>query len=64
MVQFHAEAQVAHGHFTGRVEFLVSHQAVHFESLDALMAFIIQMVTEIPQGVACRTGRRCPVSAS
>lgn len=48
VVQLHAEAQVAHGHFTGRVEHLVSHQAAYFKSLHELMAFIIQMVTEAP----------------
>jgi len=46
VVQLHADAQVEHRHFKGRVEHLVSHQATHFESLEELVAVIIRMVTE------------------
>ena len=45
VVQLHADAQVEQGHFKGRVEHLVSHQATHFESLEELVAFIVQVVT-------------------
>jgi hypothetical protein len=41
VVQFYAEAQMEQGHFRGRVEHLVSHQATHFESLEELLAFIV-----------------------
>jgi hypothetical protein len=49
VVQVHADAQVEHGHFKGRVEHIVSHQATHFESLEELLAFITQIVTEQQQ---------------
>ena len=51
-MQLHAEAQPEHGHFRGRVEHLVSHQAEHFESLEELVAFMVRMLTEQqkPQG--------------
>jgi hypothetical protein len=44
VLQLHADAQVEHGHFKGRVEHLVSHQAAHFESLEELLAFIVRVV--------------------
>jgi hypothetical protein len=46
VVQLHADAQVENHHFKGRVEHIVSHQATHFESLEELVAFIVQVVTE------------------
>jgi hypothetical protein len=46
VVQFHADAQVEHGHFKGRVEHIVSYQATHFESLEELLAFIVRVVME------------------
>jgi hypothetical protein len=48
VVQFHAEARVEQGDFKGRVEHLVSHQAARFESLEELLAFIVQTVTKQP----------------
>jgi len=45
VVQLHAEAQIEHGHFKGRVERLVSHQAAHFESLEELLAFMVRVLT-------------------
>jgi hypothetical protein len=46
VVQLHADAQVAQGHFKGRVEHIVSHQATHFESLEELVAFMVRLVME------------------
>lgn len=46
VVQLHAEAQIEHGHFKGRVEHIVSHQAKHFESLEELVAFMVQVLME------------------
>jgi hypothetical protein len=37
VVQVHVDARVEQGHFSGRVEHLVSHQATHFESLEELV---------------------------
>lgn len=51
VVQLHADAQVEHGHFKGRVEHLVSHQAAHFESLEELLTFIVRVATEQPSVV-------------
>jgi len=46
-VQLSAEAQVAHGEFTGRVEHVESMLATHFQSLDDLAAFIVQVLTTL-----------------
>ena len=40
VVQFHAEADLAKGLFTGRVEHIVSYQATHFDSREALVTFM------------------------
>jgi hypothetical protein len=40
VVQFRAETAVELGHLTGRVEHVVSGQAIDFESLETLLAFI------------------------
>ena len=40
VVQFHAEADLAKGLFTGRVEHIVSYQATRFDSLEALVTFM------------------------
>ena len=40
VVQFHAEADLAKGLFTGRVEHIVSYQATHFDSFEALVTFM------------------------
>jgi hypothetical protein len=39
VVQFHAEAEPEQGCFTGRVEHVLSGQAVKFSSLEELVAF-------------------------
>jgi len=48
-VQLHADAQMEHGEFTGRVEHVVSMRATHFHSLEELGAFILQIVTTLPE---------------
>jgi hypothetical protein len=48
-VQLHAEAQVERGEFRGRVEHVVSMQVTHFASLEELAAFIMQVVTTLPE---------------
>ena len=47
VVQLHAEAQVAAGRFRGRVEHVTSGRATHFDSLEALVAFITQTVQAV-----------------
>ena len=45
VVQVHAAAQVEQGQFTGRVEHIVSGQATHFASREALLEFIARVLT-------------------
>ena len=47
VVQFYADVQVEVGRVAGRVEHLVSRQATTFQSLDALLAFIAQVLQEL-----------------
>ena len=47
VVQFYAGVQVEVEHVAGRVEHLVSRQATTFQSLDALLAFIAQVLREV-----------------
>jgi hypothetical protein len=46
VVQMHVEAQVEQGQWKGRVEHLASGEADHFDSLEELTAFIVQILTE------------------
>jgi len=45
VVQFHVEANVAHGKVNGRVEHVVSGQAAHFASVEELLMFIEHILT-------------------
>jgi hypothetical protein len=47
VVQFRAEADLAHERCTGRVEHVVSGQATHFDSLEELLAFIARVLTTV-----------------
>jgi hypothetical protein len=44
VVQLHADADVEHGHWQGRVEHLVSYQVTHFHSLEELLTFMVEVV--------------------
>jgi hypothetical protein len=44
VVQLHADVEVEKGPFFGRVEHVVSGEATHFDSVEALMAFITQVL--------------------
>src|SRR5262249_52206150 len=46
VVQFRAETDVAAGHLVGRVEHIVSGQAMTFHTLEALLAFLACMLAE------------------
>jgi hypothetical protein len=50
VVQFRAETAVAAGHLSGRVEHLVSGQATTFDTLEALLAFLAQVLAEYRPG--------------
>ena len=47
IVQFRAETEVAHGQCKGRVEHVVSGQAMRFQSLEELLAFIARMLAQM-----------------
>jgi hypothetical protein len=49
VVQLHAEAKVEQGELKGRVEHIVSMRATHFDSLEELAAFIVQVVTTLQE---------------
>jgi hypothetical protein len=46
VVQFPVDTAVEQGHVAGRVEHVISGQAVDFQSLDTLLAFIAQVLHE------------------
>jgi hypothetical protein len=49
VVQTHVEADVAQNDVWGRVEHIVSGQAMHFGTVEALVQFIVQVImTEAP----------------
>ena len=45
VVQISVEADVTQGHWVGRVEHVVSGQALHFQTLNDLLEFMAQMLT-------------------
>jgi hypothetical protein len=44
VVQIHGEANIAQEEIWGRVEHIVSGQAMHFETVEALVQFIVQVL--------------------
>jgi hypothetical protein len=46
VVQIHIDAHVEQGQWKGRVEHLVSGESEHFESLEELTAFLVQILTQ------------------
>jgi hypothetical protein len=46
VVQIHTAAEVAQGQIWGRVEHIVSGQATHFQSLEELVRFIGQVLSD------------------
>ena len=49
VVQFRGPVEAELGHFAGRVEHVVSGQAVRFQSLDEFLAFIERVVNEVSE---------------
>jgi hypothetical protein len=47
VVQLHADMQVEAGQMAGRIEHLVSRQAIMFESLETLLAFMARVLREV-----------------
>jgi hypothetical protein len=50
VVQGHATAQVASGSLAGRGEHVLSGQAVHFYSVDELLAFMARVLAALDAG--------------
>jgi hypothetical protein len=46
VLQFHTEAEVATGHFTGRVEHVASGRSLQFHSVEELLTFMKQILNE------------------
>jgi hypothetical protein len=44
VVQFDTRTDIERGHLTGRVEHVVSGQAIQFHSLETLLAFMAQLL--------------------
>ena len=44
VVQIHVAADAVHGEIRGRVEHIVSGQTVRFETVEALVQFIVQVL--------------------
>ena len=47
VVQLRADTQVEMGQVAGRIEHLVSRQAITFESLETLLAFMARVLREV-----------------
>ena len=64
VVQVHTDARVEQHDCKGRVGHLVTGEATHFDSLEELITFIVQTLTEqpqfqIPRKVVIKTSRIC-----
>jgi len=60
VVQYASDTQIEAGRIRGRVEHVVSRDASHFESLEALLAFmarVLRDVTTHEQAAAAAAGR-------
>ncbi len=64
VVQLRAQADATPDRFAGRVEHVVSGQAIHFHSLDAFLGFIARMLAQgAPRRLRAPSpmgARRCP----
>jgi hypothetical protein len=49
VVQFLEETQVEAGYMVGRVEHVISGEAMHFRSLDALLGFLARVLREVQE---------------
>jgi hypothetical protein len=47
VTQFRPETELEEGRFEGRVEHVASSRAAHFHSLDGLVAFMAQVLSEV-----------------
>jgi hypothetical protein len=49
VVQVHADAAVGQGQVWGRVEHIVSGRTTHFQSVEDLVTFMVQVLTRAPE---------------
>jgi hypothetical protein len=47
VIQFRPETDIEAERFEGKIEHMTSHRAVRFHSLDQLLEFIAQIMTEV-----------------
>ena len=50
VIQFQLETDLENGRCQGRAEHIVSYKAIRFSSLEELLAFVTQVLTEIRAG--------------
>jgi len=50
VIQFRPETDIEAGRYEGRVEHVVSYEAIQFHSLDELLAFIARKLSETSRG--------------
>jgi hypothetical protein len=55
VVQFRADTDAKAGRFEGRVEHVGSGQVAHFQSLDELLTFMVQMLAQAPVKLSQKT---------
>ena len=46
VVHFRLSTNIAQGQIEGRAEHVVSGQSIHFDSLEELLAFVVQVLTQ------------------
>ena len=52
VIQFQPETDIESGRFTGRIEHIPSSRAIRFQSLEQVLAFIAEVLTEIRRNEA------------
>ncbi len=55
VIQFSADTDAARDRFVGRVEHIVTGQAAHFETREALVAFLAQVLIAVRAADTCDT---------
>jgi hypothetical protein len=52
VIQFRPETDIEQGRLAGRVEHVASGEAVHFQSLEELLAFVTRMLLQEPPALS------------
>jgi hypothetical protein len=56
VIQFHPETDIAEGRFQGRVEHFTSTRATRFHSVDELLMFIANVLSEVRKADPLQSG--------